>query len=255
MKISIITVALNSEKFIEKCLQSVASQDYADIEHIIIDGKSTDNTLDIVAGYNCIVKSEKDDSMYEAINKGLRLSTGDLILILNSDDELCDNGVVSRVVKFAQRYPETMGYYGDRLDIDSDGVVIRRRKSFQVSYSTLLYSRNLTFVSHPTLFLKKQVLHSIGYYDLNYRYASDLDYVLRVLDKHSLKYINTSISKFRIHDDSITASGRIKSEKDEIIQAYYPRALKSIDSILFALVWGVYIFKNLQWYLQRTLKS
>src|SRR5436190_3452900 len=105
MKVSIITVTLNSAKYLQECIDSVAHQTYSNIEHIVIDGNSTDGTLDIIRRYdNHIAKwiSESDRGMYDAINKGMNIATGDVIGILNSDDMLATNDVIEQVVNCFQ---------------------------------------------------------------------------------------------------------------------------------------------------------
>ncbi|MGY5815378.1 glycosyltransferase [Vibrio cincinnatiensis] len=115
MKVSIITVCYNSEKTIEDTIRSVVSQDYDDIEYIIVDGGSTDHTHDIVTKYSDnidIYLSEKDDGLYDAMNKGIKLASGGLVGILNSDDVLADRSIIARVVEAAKNVD---GVYGDGL--------------------------------------------------------------------------------------------------------------------------------------------
>jgi glycosyltransferase involved in cell wall biosynthesis len=117
MKVTLITVTLNSEKFLEESILSVIAQDYKDIEHIIIDGESTDGTLAIIEKYNNHIAtwvSEKDYSMYDAINKGMRMATGDIIGTLNSDDTLASPDVISKIVEsFESKKVDAV--YGDLL--------------------------------------------------------------------------------------------------------------------------------------------
>ena len=120
MKVTIITVTYNSEKFLRDCIESVINQDYPDIEHILIDGVSTDSTVSIIKEYeDKIAKwiSEKDNGMYDAINKGMVMATGDVIGILNSDDMLASRDVISNIVKYFIEH-KVDSVYGDLVYVD-----------------------------------------------------------------------------------------------------------------------------------------
>ena len=177
--VSIITVTKNSEKFLEETIQSVINQTYPNIEYIIIDGLSNDNTLQIIKKYEnkinyCI--SEIDHSMYDAINKGIKISTGDIIAILNSDDCYVDQNVVTKIVDYMIKR-NAFGVYGDVIILNDNKK--RYRKHFQISYEGLLISGQCTFVPHPTLFLRREFIKDIGLYNLEYKYGSDFDFILR----------------------------------------------------------------------------
>ena len=120
MKVTIITVTLNSAKFLEDCIQSVIKQDYKDIEHLVIDGGSTDGTLAIIEKYTGHIArwvSEKDKGMYDAVNKGMRMSGGDIIGTLNSDDVLASPDVISTIVAGFKQQPVN-AVYGDLVYVD-----------------------------------------------------------------------------------------------------------------------------------------
>ena len=218
--ISIITVSYNSEKYIEETINSVLSQDYKNIEYLIIDGASTDSTIDIIKKYEHRItywQSEPDKNMYDAINKGLSKSKGDFILILNSDDLLASNNAISNAVDLFD--DESDGFYGNIVKLYEHKEV--RIKLFQVDFKQLLLSEHSTFIPHPTLFVSRSTLSRVPAYNLKYRYASDYDYILKLLfSGFVLKHIPSWVTKFRLHKESITASGKINEERIKIIKFY-----------------------------------
>ncbi|HEY5371564.1 MAG TPA: glycosyltransferase family 2 protein [Hanamia sp.] len=222
VKITIITVCRNSEKFLAETIESVVNQTYQNIEYIVIDGASTDSTLDIIRKYSSGIYSwlsEVDDSMYVAINKGLQLSTGDYILILNSDDILANYNTIENAVKLIDNHRPD--YFCGNLVKLKDGKN-KKVKLFPVTFKQLLLSTHATFAAHPCFFISKKLNEQLSGYSLKYKYASDYDYILRALSTNGNKgkYINIDIAKFRIHEDSITAGGKIDEERKKILDTY-----------------------------------
>lgn len=222
LKITIITVCKNSERFLAETVESVINQTYKNIEYIIIDGKSNDRTIDIIKNYSPRISSwisEEDNGMYEAINKGLAISTGDYILILNSDDVLAANSTIGQVVE--QVKGERLDYYYGNM-IKSNNGRFKKVKLFPVTFKQLLLSTHGTFAPHPCFFVSAKLDKILGGYDLSFEYASDYDYILRALSLKGVtgKHLGIFISKFRIHDMSITASGKIDSERKEILKQH-----------------------------------
>jgi glycosyltransferase involved in cell wall biosynthesis len=222
IKVSIITVTKNSEAFLAETIKSVIDQTYPLIEYIIIDGASTDNTLNIVKQFSFGISnflSEKDQGMYDAINKGLKLATGDYILILNSDDVLAAATTIEQMVK--QINLERLDYYYGNM-IKSKDNMFKKVKLFPVTFKQLLLSGHGTFVPHPCFLISKNQSERLDEYDTKYKYAADFDYILRTLaaDKCKGKYIDLFITKFRIHNNSITASGKINEERKKILQKH-----------------------------------
>lgn len=248
IKITIITVCKNSERFVAETIESVINQTYKNIEYIIIDGKSTDHTIDIIKRYSFHISSwisEKDNGMYDAINKGLRISSGDYILILNSDDVLAGNDTIRQVVE--QINIEKLDYYYGNMIRSKDGKH-KKVKLFPVSYEQLLLSTHGTFAQHPCFFVSSNLNNILGGYDLRYRYASDYDYILRALSTKNIegKHLNIFISKFRIHNMSITASGKINSERIEILKQHGYYQLPSLRRLYFYYkLWIYYKMINL----------
>jgi glycosyltransferase involved in cell wall biosynthesis len=175
LKISVVTVCLNSEKTINKCIQSIIQQNYPrnKIEHIIIDGGSKDSTLKIIkkkSKYIKFIQSKKDKGIYDAMNKGIQKCTGDLIVMLNSDDYFFKN-----TFKIASRYFTT--YKIDYLF----GSVIKNRIFHNFFPEKIWYSFNI-YPSHSVgFFIKKNVLKAIGKYDIKFRYSADRDFLYKLI--------------------------------------------------------------------------
>lgn len=243
--VSIITVTKNAEKYLEQSILSVINQTYSDIEYLVIDGLSDDGTMDILKQYNDyidVLVSEQDSSMYEAINKAIERSSGDIIAILNSDDRYIDNEVVSRVVKILREF-DVDGVYGDIVNDYGDKQ--KYKKVFQVSFDEYLLSGKGTFVPHITLFLKKHCFDVVGKYDQQYKYAADYDFILRCLDKCKLKYCGIPIAIFRRHAGSITASGKIRGERISVSRKHgYEKHGLLRRKLISGWLWGKYYIIN-----------
>ena len=203
MKVSIITATYNSDHGIEACLDSILSQDYKNIECLVIDGKSIDQTIEIVlekqkkhSSINMV--SEPDKGIYDALNKGVNLASGDIIGFVHSDDLLASKTVISKLVsKFLNEKLD--GVYGDLQYVNKDDTtrVVRLWKSRE--YTTDLL-RNGWMPAHPTFFLKKEVYKIHGKFNLKYKIAADYDFMVRVLKDPSLTYgyMPCVITKMRV---------------------------------------------------------
>ncbi|MEO6456452.1 MAG: glycosyltransferase family 2 protein [Ginsengibacter sp.] len=200
MKISLITVTYNSEKYLENCITSVIKQSYKNIEHIIVDGKSTDGTISIIERYAPYISkwiSETDRGMYDAINKGMEMATGDVIGLLNSDDILASSDVIASIVKCFQEN-NTDSVYGDLEYVDqyNDEKVIRlwtgqiyKRKRFRFGWMP----------AHPTFYFKRELIGRFGGYESHYFTAADYELMARYLflNKISSVYLPKLIVKMR----------------------------------------------------------
>lgn len=182
MKISIITAVFNGGKYLEDCIGSISSQTYQDIEYIVVNGNSTDSTSAIIAKYRGKVTtliSEPDLGLYDAINKGLKVATGEVVGLLNSDDTLADENVVARIAEVFINNPEIDGTYGDLDYIDSEtGKILRRWRSKQIGWTDL---KRGWMPAHPTLYLRRSILQKYGDYSLNFGTAGDYEFILRYL--------------------------------------------------------------------------
>lgn len=185
MKVSIITVSYNSGRTIEATIRSVLAQDDADIEYIIIDGGSKDNTMDIVSKYQhriAHVVSEPDNGMYDAMNKGIGLATGDLIGILNSDDTYAYPSVIADVVK---TLGDSDAVYADLQYVDTEtGKVFRHWKSGRYNRGDFLKG---WMPPHPTFFLRKKYYNNHGLYVVDQGTAADYELMLRMIHKHQIQ--------------------------------------------------------------------
>ena len=199
MKISIITATYNSAATVNDTLVSIRGQDHPDVEHIIIDGGSRDNTLGIVSGFPHVAKcvSEKDKGIYDAMNKGILLATGDVIGILNSDDIYTGPSVLSKVAR-AFEDPAVMTAYADLQYVHYDDLdkVIRTWKTGSYRKKNFYYG---WMPPHPTFFVRKEVYEQTGLFDLSLRSAADYEIMLRILLKHGIpaRYIPGVIVKMR----------------------------------------------------------
>ncbi len=202
MKVSVITATYNSAKSIESCLFSVLNQNYNDIEYVIIDGKSNDQTLTILnkfaAEYNQIrIFSEKDSGLYDALNKGIKLTSGDIIGFVHSDDFLESNNIIHEIVSMFKS-DNLDGVYGDLQYVDKDNTQKVKRNWTSCKFNESLL-KNGWMPPHPTLFLKKDVYEKHGFFDLSYSISADYDFILRIFNDLELKfeYLPKVITKMR----------------------------------------------------------
>lgn len=188
MKVSIITVTYNSASTIKNTLESVSAQTYSDIEHIIIDGLSTDNTLDVVKKFGekvSTIISEKDSGMYDAMNKGIRSATGDVIGILNSDDYFSSNDIVENIAK-AFREKTIDAVYGDIKFVNPDELTKTVRYYSSKIFRPWLFRFGF-MPAHPSFYMKRTLYEKYGLYELDYKIASDYDLLIKYLYKYKIK--------------------------------------------------------------------
>jgi glycosyltransferase len=199
MKISIITATYNSASTVRDTLKSIAEQEYADIEHIIVDGLSKDNTLDIVKDFTHVAKmiSENDKGIYDAMNKGVKLASGDVIGILNSDDFYTGSTILTKVAA-AFEDPAVEAVYGDLQYVKQDNVqvITRTWKSGSFRKKSLYYG---WMPPHPTFFVRKHIYEKCGIFNTTLRSAADYELMLRVLLKYGarVQYIPEVLVKMR----------------------------------------------------------
>lgn len=189
MKVTIITVCLNSQSSIERTIKSVLSQNYKNLEYIIVDGGSIDKTLDIVENYKQFISkiiSEKDSGIYSAINKGLKIATGDVISILHSDDYFIDENVLSEIVTYFKNDKNLECLIGSTIMKKQLGDKILRK------YSPLYFKKWMMYFGvsppHPSTFVKNFVYKKNGLYKEKYKIAGDFEFYLRILFKSKINY-------------------------------------------------------------------
>ena len=239
-KISIITVALNSQSTIKHTIESIDSQDYQNVEYILIDGASTDWTLDILNFYKDKINyfiSEEDEGIYDAMNKGIRAATGDIIGILNSDDFYPNNKILSKVAKvFEETNCDCL--YGDLVYVDKGNArkIVRYWQSGAFKKSKLKTGWTLP---HPTFFVKKEIYDKFGLYNTELTTAADYEMILRLLKKHeiSVEYIPEIIVKMRQGGQSNSSIwNRLRANREDsrawklnnLYSPYFVRVLKPL---------------------------
>lgn len=190
MKISIITVVYNAEQTIGDTIRSVLEQDYPQIEYIIVDGASTDGTMAIVEQYRhriAGIVSEPDKGIYDAMNKGIGLATGDIVGILNSDDFYIDSHAVSKVAD-AFKNPSVGAVFADLVYVRPDDLStsVRRYSSKDFRPEKFAYG---WMPAHPTFFLRKRFYDEYGLYKTDYKIAADYELLIRMLYVHAVPYV------------------------------------------------------------------
>jgi glycosyltransferase involved in cell wall biosynthesis len=189
MKISVITVCYNSARTLERSLQSVAQQDWSEVEHIVIDGVSTDGTIEILERFRSRLSylvSEPDNGIYDAMNKGLAHATGDVICFLNADDQYASTNVLSKVASQIRDH-NIDALIGDVSFFHQENLsrTVRRYRSDRFSPERLAWG---WMPAHPALFLRKEVVRRVGLFRIDYRIAGDFEFIVRVFHGHEVRY-------------------------------------------------------------------
>lgn len=237
MKISLITVTYNSQKTLKDTIESVLSQTYFDIEYIIVDGLSKDNTVEIIREYESQFGkrmrwiSEKDKGLYDAMNKGIRMATGDVVGILNSDDFYTSNDVIERVV--AGFTGNVDAVYGDLHYVHSNNLQHCVRY-----YSSRIFKPSLMkmgFIpAHPTFYCKKSCYDRFGYYKTDYKIAADFDLLLRFIyvNRIKIKYLPIDMVTMRIGGASTNGLKSRMGGMNEHLRSLKENGIKSNRFIL-----------------------
>ena len=224
MKISIITVVYNNEDTISEAIESVLGQTYKNIEYVIIDGGSKDNTVNCINRYKeqlGYFVSEKDYGIYDAMNKGIKACTGDVIGILNSDDLYENFNVIASVMEEFNTDSELDILYGNLVYVKSNDTkkVVRNWKS--KSYYQLFFE-HANVPPHPSLFVRSKVYNETGLFDLRYKLAADYELMLRMFKKHHFKskYINKLIIKMRLGGATNQSLSNVVAQNKEILHSW-----------------------------------
>lgn len=238
-KISIITVCYNSESFIHNTIDSVLNQSYPDIEYIVVDGGSKDKTIEIIKQFeprfNKRLKwiSEPDKGLYDAMNKGIQMATGDIVGLINSDDLFCDPEAIEKVVKVFRSKSFLDGVYADLYYVDQNDTskIIRhwitgKQKSFRKGWHP----------AHPTLYLRKNVYERYGYFDLKFGLAADFEIMLRFIERYriQLEYLPDFLVKMRLGGTTNKNFKNIYLQNIECVKAFQRNGL-SVNPILYPL--------------------
>lgn len=271
MKISVVTVCKDPGEALNRTVESVLAQTYSDIEYIIVDGASTDGTIQYLKEINMMIRkgeisslrkasmdkffatarsfkfiSEPDSGIYNAMNKGMGLSSGDFILFLNAGDYLVDKNILSKMAeKIDKNRADCDIYFGD---IISENPVLRTR--YQVPNRLKKINAVKLFfwtVPHAAAFIKKDSLAKVGGYDESFKIASDYDFFIKalIIEKMKFKYISLNISFFQTGGISSTPvnKGSLKSENLKIIKKYYGTFSAFIYNFTFLLVVLRFVYK------------
>lgn len=242
-KISIITPSFNQEKFIKQTIESVISQNYPNLEYIIIDGGSTDGSQEIIKKYAkqhpCIKWiSEKDNGQSAAINKGFKMSTGEIVAWLNSDDTYAPNAI-QNAVDFLNKNTDTMLMYADAHIIDEAGNFIQKFPATEeFDYFRLINTWD--FIMQPTTFWRRELFEHIGYLNENLHFVMDWDFWIRAAQKFKLKYNKTHIANNREYSNTKTLSGGKKrlTEIRKLIRKYSSQKYPPSYRIYTADTWA-----------------
>jgi len=211
MKVSVVTPSFNHAHFIVDTIESVLAQDYSDIEYIVVDGLSSDNTVNILKKYSDRIKwiSEVDTGQTEAINKGLKMASGEIVCFLNSDD-LFEKNTISQVVQTFRLNPDVKWVYGKCRIVDANNSEIRHLITLykniiskRFSYRKLLVEN---FISQPATFWKSELHSEFGYLDESEHFAMDYEFWCRIGAKHKPTVINSYLSRFRMYPTSKSGS-------------------------------------------------
>lgn len=219
MKVSIITVVYNGAEFVRDCIESILTQTYTDIEYIIVDGKSTDGTVDIVKSYGTKVAhfiSEPDKGLYDAMNKGIRLATGEVIGLLNADDFYRHNRVIENMVATFERTGSD-AVYGDMLYVDRNDTQKLKRywRSGWYSENAFLWG---WMPGHLSFFAKRRLYEQHGLFRLDMKSAADYELMLRFIHKNKarLAYMNEVTIVMRVGGISNSSlQNRLRANRED----------------------------------------
>jgi glycosyltransferase involved in cell wall biosynthesis len=238
MKISIITPTYNSETVIKDCMDSLVNQSYKNFEHLVIDGASTDKTLQILQEYRnhlTVLMSRPDQGIYDAMNKGINLATGEIVGFLNSDDFYINNNILTRVANVFIEDPLLDGCYADLLYTDKldTSRIVRYYKSKK--FVPGAFAKGWC-PPHPTFFLRRSIFERFGYFNLNYSIAADVEFMMRLLEIKNIRvrYVPELWVKMRMGGVTNRNLKNLWNQNQEVLRALRSHRLPT-NIILFFL--------------------
>ena len=225
MKISLITVTFNSGGTLRDTIQSVLSQTYPEIEYIIVDGLSEDSTIDIIKEYVPLFQgrlkwiSEKDNGLYDAMNKGFKMATGEIVGIINSDDLLTESGVIGKVIDCFEGHKDIDCVYADLYYVsqyDTSKIVRHWITGKQRSFSKGWHP------AHPTFYVKREIYSKYGLFDLDFKFAADFELMLRLVEKEHIRlfYLPEPLVRMRLGGTTSKNLTNIRKGNIECLNAF-----------------------------------
>lgn len=248
MKISIITVVYNCARTIQGCIESVLAQDHDDVEYIVVDGGSKDGTVDIVKGFgDRIAKfiSEKDKGIYDAMNKGIRMATGDVVGILNADDFFYDTTTISQVAAAFKADPGLDATIADIVFVNDDNTrILRHYSAGKWRPSKFAWG---FMPPHPSFFCKRHLFNELGYYKIDYKIAADYELLIRYLyvNRINYQYLSMKTTRMRMGGVSTRNINSILTLNKEIKRACEENNLGTN----FLKIYTKYLFKPFEFVL------
>lgn len=253
-KFSIITITYNAEAFLPRTVESVLSQHYRDIEHIIIDGASTDSTISVAQdymqrsyaaqnGHEVRIVSEPDNGLYDAMNKGLRQASGDYICFLNAGDFFPNANVLDTIVsrsltgKIRQQLPAVI--YGDTDIVDNDGNFLRHRRLAPPRNLTWRSFRKGMLVCHQAFYARLDIARTVPY-DTRYRYSADVDWCIRMMKEAErmgagLAYVDSVVANYTQEGQTTKHHRDSLKERYRVMQCHYGAFTTALMHAWFAV--------------------
>ena len=230
MKISLLTVSFNSAATIKQTIESITSQDYKDIEYIIVDGNSTDATVEIIKSYNSFINawiSERDKGIYDAMNKAISMATGEVVGILNSDDFYANDQILSQVAK-AFLDPSIDVVFGDLVFVDPANLnkVVRKYSSAKWHPDKFAWG---FMPAHPTVFIRRTFYQQFGLFKIDYKIAADYELLIRFLFVHRLRYKYLPITMVKMRRGGVSSRNLMSNIilNNEIIRGCRENGIKT----------------------------
>jgi glycosyltransferase involved in cell wall biosynthesis len=223
MKISIITPSFNQGAFIEQTIRSVMVQDCKEVEHIVIDGGSTDDTVSILSRYPHLKwTSEKDSGQSGAINKGFAMASGDVVAWLNSDDYY-EKDIFGEIVGYFTSHPDCQCLYGDITFVDRQGHELSKVIGDTINLESLIRCPDI--VRQPSCFWRKEILKEVGTLDESLHLVMDFDLFLRISKRYPMHYLHRNLSYYRYYDENKSLS-RVRRQVKEIYRVYRKNGIR-----------------------------
>jgi len=217
--VTVVTPSFQQASFIEETIQSVLAQRGVKIEYLVMDGGSTDGTLEILEKYRSRLQylSEKDQGQTDAINKGFQRAQGRILAYLNSDDTYLP-GALAKAVRFLDEHTEFAMVYGEGYHVDAQGRFLERYYTEPFDFQRLA---EVCFICQPTAFVRREVLTTVGYPDVNLQYCMDYDYWIRIGKRYAVGYLPDYLATSRLQPENKTLSSRVPVHQEILRQIHY----------------------------------